>query len=228
MTETIRMVCASRWPQQEFFQRSALGRSLAASYMGVAGLELSLFPANTAGLPAVYNSVIEKARSVPSILVFLHDDLHLVDFFWTDALRQALDRFDIVGLAGNRRRVPGQPSWAYTDERTLDSPENLSGAVGHGKGFPCPVRRFGPAPAACRLMDGLFLAARSTRLVDSGLRFDPRFQFDFYDLDFCREAERLGLTMGTWPIAVVHESDGNFASPRWRQARAAYLEKWGD
>ena len=32
--------------------------------------------------------------------------------------------------------------------------------------------------------------------------------------------------MGTWPIAVVHESPGKFASPAWQTAYLEYLKKY--
>jgi GT2 family glycosyltransferase len=144
-------------------------------------------------------------------------------------LRAAVEHFDIVGLAGNRRRVARQPSWAFVDERlTWDKAENLSGRVGHGKGFPSPVSIYGPTPQKCLLMDGVLLAVRSSVLHKRGLRFDECFQFHFYDLDFCRRAEQLGVSMGTWPIAVIHESGADFGSAGWRSGLLAYVDKWGE
>ena len=64
-------------------------------------------------------------------------------------------------------------------------------------------------------------ASRVVRIIDavaSGLRFDEQFDFHFYDLDFCRQAELKGMTMGTWPISVVHESGGAYGKPAWREA----------
>jgi hypothetical protein len=58
------------------------------------------------------------------------------------------------------------------------------------------------------------------------LRFDTRFAFHFYDMDFCRQAESKGLRMGTWPISVVHESKGAFGNAAWQQAYGRYLEKY--
>jgi len=89
----------------------------------------------------------------PAILVFVHDDVYLCDFFWRGRLREAVERFDIVGLAGNRRRMPRQPSWLFTDVRfNWDEREYLSGAIGHGQGFPCSnisVQVFACNPVSC-------------------------------------------------------------------------------
>ena len=223
----IRFVVATRSSFDNFFTETALGRSLAL-YYPLGGIQVRVFESNTAGLPTVYNQAIEEARTQPALLVFCHDDLHLCDFFWADRLREGIQRYNIVGLAGNLRRVPRQPGWAFIDEKlTWDARENLSGVVGHGDGFPSSnISVFGPSGQAVKLLDGLLLACESQLLIDKGLRFDERFNFHFYDLDFCREAEKLGLSMGTWPISVVHQSSGVFGTPSWRAGYAAYMDKW--
>ena len=225
----IRLVCATRCAQENFLRDTALGRSLAV-YRHANPPELLLFDKNSTGLPKLYNAAIEQAASSPAILVFVHDDVSIVDYFWMDRLRDALARFDVVGLAGNRRRSPLQPAWAFaTPDFKWDTPEYLSGSVGHGKGFPCDeVSYFGPSGVECKLLDGLMLVADSTRLVEAGVRFDEQFDFHFYDMDFCRQAESKGLRMGTWPISVVHESAGAFNTPPWRAGYERYLRKYGE
>jgi Glycosyltransferase like family len=224
----IRLVCATREDREGFYSSTALGRSL--KLHRPAAVDVRLFPRNARGLPAVYNMAIAESAPEPAILLFVHDDVHLCDLHWADNLRRALGEFDIVGLAGNRRRVPRQPGWAFVDEKlTLDKRAHLSGTVAHGRGFPPEiVEVFGPSGQRVTLLDGLFLAVRSETVAARSLRFDERFEFHFYDLDFCRQAERAGLRMGTWPISVVHESAGDFASDRWRRGYEVYLEKWRD
>jgi GT2 family glycosyltransferase len=223
----IRFVVATRSSFDNFFTGTALGRSLAL-YYPLGGIQVRIFENNKAGLPSVYNQAIEEAREQPALLVFCHDDLHLCDFFWADRLREGLQKYNIIGLAGNLRRVPRQPAWAFIDEKlSWDARENLSGVVAHGHGFPPPdLSVFGPSGLPVKLLDGLLLACHSHLMIEKGLRFDERFDFHFYDLDFCREAERLGLSMGTWPISVVHESSGGFGGPSWSAGYAAYMDKW--
>jgi GT2 family glycosyltransferase len=224
----IRLVCATRHAQANFLQDTALGRSLIVQRHAQAP-ELLLFDNNSTGLSTLYNAAIEQAAASPAILVFVHDDVSLNDFFWPDRIRDALREFDIVGVAGNRRRVPQQPAWAFvTRDFKWDQPEFLSGSVGHGKRYPCEISRFGPSGVECKLLDGLLLAADSTRLIASGARFDEQFKFHFYDMDFCRQAELKGLRMGTWPISLVHESEGAFGTPAWREAFDGYLRKYGE
>jgi hypothetical protein len=223
----IRLVCGTRFSDAEFHQRSALGRSLGLAYADVPGLELALFPNGNPGLPVVYNRAIRAAADNPAVLVFIHDDVHLLDFFWPDRLQLALEQFQIVGLVGNRRRAPRQPGWPFKDEWfNQDADENLSGVIAHGTGFPCAIRRLGRI-GPCKLLDGVFLAVRSTVLLENQLFFDEIFDFNCWDLDFCRQAEAKGVTMGTAPIGVLHESIGKFRTPEWVLAFRKYLDKWG-
>jgi GT2 family glycosyltransferase len=109
----------------------------------------------------------------------------------------------------------------------MDTPENLSGMVAHGTTFPPQqLSSYGPAGQQVKMLDGVLLAARSKVLQSRKLQFDERFDFHFYDLDFCRQAEAAGVSMGTWTVSAIHESIGAFGSPPWRAGYEKYLEKW--
>ena len=71
-------------------------------------------------------------------------------------------------------------------------------------------------------------AAKRSTLNGRGVRFDPRFTFHFYDMDFCRSARERGLRLGTWPICLTHQSTGAFGSEGWLKGYESYLAKWGD
>jgi hypothetical protein len=222
-----RFVVATREPAQLFPTRTALGRSL-APYLRSPSVELKLFAENRQGLPRLYNEAIREAASSPAILIFIHDDVHVIDFFWAMHVVSGLRTFDMIGLAGNRRRVPRQPSWYYVDERfTPDAAENLSGIVAHGRGFPPGgIAYYGPPGQQVKLLDGLFLAAHSDMLHAKQIEFDERFDFHFYDMDICRQAEARNLRLGTWTVSVIHESIGNFNTPSWQAGYTRYLGKW--
>jgi hypothetical protein len=231
--EKIRFVCATRLTVEQFFATAPLGRSLPfyQSFPPRQRIELRLFKSNTEGLPSVYNIAIEEARSDPAILVFIHDDVYLTDYYWAEHLHEGLTAFEMVGLAGNRRRVPRQASWMYLNGQfERDQDENLSGVIGHGDSFPNlkELSVYGPPCQQVKLLDGVMLAVRSQVLIDSGLRFDPRFTFHFYDLDFCRGAERRGIRMGTWGISIVHASAGKLGGEAWKVAYQEYLKKYGE
>ena len=224
----IEFVTATRSTAEQFKSSTALGRSLLRLRYNPT-IASRVATENTTGLPTIYNRAID-ADNEHDILVFVHDDVFIDDFFIGQRIVEGLKTFDVIGLAGTRRRLPGQHIWASVAEQGLTFDKKyLSGMLGYlVKDDPFTVRTYGPAPAACELLDGVFLAARKSKLREAGVRFDERFTFHFYDLDFCRAARNAGLRLGTWPIAVTHESGGAFSSPSWHEAKAAYFDKWGD
>jgi len=223
----IEIVSASRLDERGFWSTSALGISLRRLAFD-RRLSASVVFSNGAGLPEVYNARISPLNRA-EILVFVHDDVWLDDYFLADRLAAGLQAFDVIGVAGNRRRSPRQRAWHYISvPGHVEDPADLSGLVAHGKNPFGRVTSFGPAPAECELLDGVFIAARLRTLLDRSVRFDNLFNFHFYDLDFCRSARQAGLRLGTWPICLTHQSAGTFEAPAWTAAYDRYLQKWGD
>lgn len=227
MQPKIRFVVATRRLADDFHSHAATGRSLKL-YEFLPFLEVSLAAENRLGLPMVYNKAIEAARDDPAILVFIHDDVHLCSFYWPNEIYAALANFHLVGVAGSRIRDPMQPTWVPPPRHDSMPHEYLSGIIAHGHGFPpSSIQGFGPPCHEVRLLDGVVLIAYSEILIRSDIRFDERFEFHHYDMDLCRQLEKKGLKMGTWPISLVHESHGNFDSPEWRASCERYFAKWG-
>ncbi len=222
----LEIVSASRHSEEEFWNSCPLGISLKRIAWDGRLIPRITF-SNRCGLPAVYNERIALAED-GSILVFMHDDVWIDDYFFYQRITEGLERFDIIGVAGNRRRVDRQPAWAFKNADLIwDDRLNLSGAVAHGKHPFGRVSRYGDVPAECELLDGCFLAAKKSLLFSSGSFFDDRFEFHFYDMDFCRTARLKALRLGTWPICLTHRSGGNFGSEEWKKSYMNYLEKWG-
>ena len=225
---SITVVSATRHDKDDFYRQSALGRSLSQTYQNFP-TKPQIYFNNAKPLPVCYNDAI-AAADPEDILVFVHDDVFIVDFFWIDKLLVGFQIFDILGLAGNKRRVARQPSWAFVGEKdgkfVWDEQANLSGAIGHGTQFPCQLLVYGPLNQACKLLDGVLLATKKSTLVRNDIRFDERFDFHFYDLDFCRQAEKQNVRMGTIPLGVIHQSSGAFASAKWKKNYDKYLMKW--
>jgi hypothetical protein len=222
----MKLVIATRESASDFFKKTATGRSLAFNKPKF--IDLLLFPSNLKGLPTVYNYAIKESTNDPCILVFMHDDLHLLDYFWYHRINDGLKFFQVLGLVGNKCRAPGQPSWACKDTSfTWDKTENLSGVLGHGKQFP-PINFdiFGESRKQVKLLDGMLLAAESKTLLENNIFFDEIFKFHFYDLDFCRQAELKNISCGTWDISLMHESTGSFGTVDWKDGYKKYLEKW--
>jgi GT2 family glycosyltransferase len=223
---TIEIVSATRLSENDFYNKSALGISLRRL-----GFDRRLVPRitfnNQCGLPGIYNESISAADN-DSLLTFIHDDVWIDDYFLADRVIDGLQKYDVIGVAGNRRRVKNQPSWFFKDTITPDGSSNVTGSVAHGKTPFGPVSFFGPVPTDCELLDGVFIAAKKSILVSKGVKFDPRFDFHFYDLDFCRSARACGLRLGTWSICLTHQSGGAYGSKQWTESYHAYMEKWHD
>lgn len=223
----IEIISATRLSEPDFWEQSALGISL-RRLQHDKRLVTRLTFANLQGLPRIYNAGI-LVEGGDDVLVFVHDDVWIEDSFFADRVVEGLQTYDVIGVAGNRRRIRNQASWVYVNvDLVVDDNANLSGAVAHGEMPFSPIWYFGPAPASCELLDGVFLAARKSILAGSGVFFDPQFDFHFYDMDFCRSARKKGLRLGTWPICLTHRSTGNFHSGQWRDMYRSYIEKWGD
>ena len=175
----IRLIIATRENEDDFFKNTATGRSF--SIYNYPFLEIRLFPNNISGLPTLYNIAIAESISDPAILIFIHDDVHMLDYYWVSQIFSSLQKFDVVGLAGNKRRLSKQPAWAFVDDKfTWDKSENLSGIVGHGKGFPpSNLAVFGPPCQEVKLLDGLMLIADSKTLIQNQIKFDEQFDFHF-------------------------------------------------
>lgn len=222
----IEVVSATRLSESEFWTKSALGISLRRLSADTRLVPWIAFE-NRRGLPDLYNSRIESDDNCDT-LIFVHDDVWIDDQFLADHVIDGLKSFDVVGVAGNRRRLADQPAWCFVDDSFQpDTATSLSGRVAHDRHPFGGISVFGGVPAECELLDGLFLAARKSRLRAANIRFDPNFEFHFYDMDFCRTAKANGLRLGTWAISVTHQSTGAFGSQEWKAKHRLYQQKWG-
>ena len=227
----ITIICGTRHSMHDFAEKTPLGVSLKRLAFDKR-INARIAPGGNPGLPVVYNKALE-ASDIAEILVFIHDDVWIDDYFFADRIADGLRVFDIIGVAGNRRRVARQPSWLFgapgPDNVFTKDRENHSGAVAHGKTPFGSVDYYGETPAECELLDGVLLAAKRDALRRSAVRFDERFDFHFYDMDFCRTARAAGLVLGCCAVAITHGSVGTgLGKPDWRRNYQKYLQKWGD
>jgi GT2 family glycosyltransferase len=230
--DVITIVCATRFSKDAFWQQSMLGKSLMKLATTLDGVRVNVFFENKEGLSTVYNRVIRSCIGNPSILIFVHDDVFIYDIMFIDRIREAMKQCDIAGLAGTSVRYPKQPCWYYreyddeTQEFALTEHDVIHGTVAHGDAADFKVSYFGPLSNNVKLLDGLMLIAHSSRLTDHNVYFDEQFAFDFYDMDFCREAEAKGLTMAVIGLSAIHASIGIYNTSTWRQAYQLYVQKW--
>ena len=221
----VQLVSATRLEEAAFWNNTLLGRSLRQTQHRQ--LVARICYANRDPLAIHYNAAIDAAPA-GAVLVFCHDDLDLGPEPLGPQLEAALQRFDLVGVAGNQRHQRGQVGWWLNPRSGGWDQPFLSGALRHGTPERSQLDVFGPAPMPVELLDGVFLAARADTLRRSGVRFDPCFAFHYYDLDLCRSARRAGLSLGTWPLPLLHASGGEPWGTAWDDLQRAYLRKWGE
>lgn len=228
------MVSATQVPDAIFPDATFLGRSLARIPTHLRP-QLTMAFANSGpgavGLGDLFNRVLDQADRDTN-LVFLHDDVYLNDWFFAQRVLDALEQFDVVGVVGSTNPDLTQPSWGLRFDADLNPNGwqpglERSGALNHFDYASPKISVYGPTPLACALLDGVFLAVKTRAVKERGVRFDPRFRFHCYDIDFCRTAARSGLRLGTWPLSITHNSGGSYRSEAFKQAARLYLEKWG-
>ncbi|MFM9101191.1 MAG: hypothetical protein ACKOPS_07590, partial [Cyanobium sp.] len=114
------IVSASRLTADAFPAESLLGRSLRLPAHRTC--DTRIHTANREPLGAIYNQALEQLHP-ESLVVFCHDDVWLGEACLRTPLLEALERFDLLGVAGSRRILPGQPTWwLQPDGRTWDHP----------------------------------------------------------------------------------------------------------
>jgi hypothetical protein len=183
------------------------------------------FEHNRRGLSECYNEYLDRFAGTDWIVVLVHSDVTVADVFVREKLNDALATFDVVGLAGSAYFDIGAQTTTYA--WPVWPAQYLSGAVEHPTGNgQAAWFNLGPTPRRCVVLDGLFLAV-NMRSVGS-VRFDPRFRFHFYDLDFCLTAHRHSLALGTTNVYAQHASAGNFGTQEYEAAMREFRAKWRD
>jgi len=214
-----KFVIATPLSQIEFQEKSAI-----AIFLDKMGINAEIVYENKEGLTKIYNRFItEENRAFK--LIFVHDDVLIEDLFLFDKLNLAFEKFDIVGLAGARscNVAADHPAWHLMAPR-----EDLVGEVTHSRGGINWTTVFGKTPNRVLVLDGLFIAIDTAKLLDTNTFFDEDFEFHHYDITFCLKANSQKLKMGVYPIRVVHFGLGDsMNTPEWSQSSLKFKEKYG-
>jgi GT2 family glycosyltransferase len=186
------------------------------------------FEHNTRGLPACYNEVLAERAGRNEVIVFAHDDILIGDISLREKITGEIeDGAAIVGVAGSSVFIVSPPDritlWRHPDKRhNSGSCEFIyPGNDGIAHYVPNP---YGETPRRCVVLDGMLMAVAANRIGD--IRFDERFEFHFYDLDFCLSAHRAGLKLITTNLYTSHASKGDFGGPTFQKTQAIFREKW--
>jgi Glycosyltransferase like family len=179
---------------------------------------------NTVAISKIYNSYIESYKNVDCTLVLVHDDVLITDKNWVAKLQQALERYDVVGLAGGSNPSIRQPClWHIMCPR-----DTHSGTVGHVMDNKQFKTHFGKTGRVL-MLDGLFLAFNPKKLFEAGVRFDETCpaKFHFYDIDFSLACNKAKLKLGTINIDVTHASPGlKSFTKEWNEGQEWFLNKF--
>lgn len=180
---------------------------------------------NTESLAKLYNPFINEEEC---ITVLAHDDLLIRDKNWIEKTGEALEKYDVVGLAGGSEAKITPPCLWHL----MCPKETHRGCVSHvnenRKGT--FVTNFGKQGRVL-LLDGLFLAFKAKKIFEAGVRFDETnpAKFHFYDIDFCMDCNSKKLKLGTTYIDAVHNSHGlrNYTE-EWKSGQAWFMQKFAD
>lgn len=184
--------------------------------------DFHFFEHNRRGLPVCYNEWLERLAGQDVRLVLAHDDVMLGDVFVRDKLDEAFKTFSIAGVVGSSYFDIQLETEAYSWD--VWPAEHVSGAIEHAGRGRSQWFAFGPMPRRCVVLDGVFLAI-DMRTIGS-VRFDPRFSFHLYDLDFCLTAHCANLALGTASIPLRHLRRPEYLSEAYRRAKDEFRRKW--
>lgn len=216
-TSNYHFVVATQLNSIDFWNKSQI-----AIFLEKAGLtnQCSILFENKDGLPKVYNKFINDSY-VGKYVIFIHDDVLVEDLFWEEKLNIAFEKYDIVGLAGTKKAdLSRPPAWHLMSDR-----QEHCGEVAHSHEKQVWTTCFGPTDSRVLIMDGLFIAVNVSKLLNSGVRFDERFDFHHYDLTLCLRANKNKLKLGVTPIRVVHFGLGDSMNTlEWQKSSELFKE----
>jgi GT2 family glycosyltransferase len=181
---------------------------------------------NTEPLSKIYNKAIDFAIGENfDTLVLSHDDV-IIESDLTYKLKSAMEKFDIIGVAGTTECKLEEPALWHIMGGGFGGGK-LHGAVAHGSDSQKSMTSFGPYPKRVLLLDGVFLAIK--RNVFEKVRFDETNPagFHFYDLDYSLSCHKEGFKIGVSDIMITHASPGlrEFTS-EFDKGQKWFLEKW--
>lgn len=169
-------------------------------------------------LAEAFNGILDRA--VGDIVILCHDDMEVLDASIHDALADALQAADVVGVVG-AERISG-PAVLWAGHPWLHGGIAYPRDGGRIDATLYSLRR-GIVPGLAAL-DGVFVVVgpRARSLRFDAATFDG---FHFYDLDFTWRAHRDGLRLAVATgIRLAHLSEGAFDAS-WRRYAERFLSR---
>lgn len=161
---------------------------------------------NKTGLSKAYNKFLFD-NPIYDIVIFVHDDVSIVDGLILEKIEEAHKSYDIVGIAGGVNPIIREPALWHLMCGGFGP--NLRGAAGHylpdGQSS---VTYFGQTPARVALIDGVFMSVNVKRIKEAQWKFNENYDFHHYDLSSSLDANKKKLKLGVTPIDIIHASPG--------------------
>jgi GT2 family glycosyltransferase len=194
------------------------------SLQKIGDIDIDIECENTKGLGKYYNNCIKKHSDSDSI-VFVHDDVDIINSDLSYQLLEGFKKYDVIGVAGCvSPKIIEKNLWHWM----AGDRNNCRGIAGHPvdeKSF--FVTSFGATPSRVTVIDGVFMALNTKRILSTGTFFDEEFNFHHYDIDFSLTCNANGIKIGVCPILINHQSPGlkEFDST-WDASNLKFINKW--
>jgi len=181
--------------------------------------------ADARSLAEGYNRGVQYASG--DTLMFCHDDIRFLNSSIPAIVRQDLQCFDIVGVAGTTKLVAGKwyaAGLPFTHGQVIHSSESPSGDC-------YQLCCYGPdsdiaVVKGIQALDGLFLSVN--RSVFDRVQFDSQLfdGFHLYDLDFTYSAYLMGMQIAVdYRIPLLHYSGGSY-DHHWKRYEQRFIQKY--
>jgi hypothetical protein len=208
---TFSIVCATKNPKynSETLQQNYVKWELSLARLSKEFIFNShIYYDNIQGLSSIYNDSFEHIDT--DYIICIHDDVVVNDLDIFSKIKKYSQEFDIMGVAGGCNfsfKRHARLSWMSV----LNQQTDLAGAVQHrmskeGEPEVFSTCCYGAYPRKVFSIDGLIMIFN--KKAYKTVRFDPQFEFDFYDLDLCFNAYKQQLKVGVIPLSVTHYSKG--------------------
>jgi len=188
----------------------------------------TIFKKYNMGIDALLNQNIEDNE----IIVFVHEDIGIVDNLFIEKVETLFSEKPDVGLAG----IAGTNEFTERGGWWMNVSDKLRGHLIQGQdATPGQGQHLVKGPIGFYndvvAIDGCIMMVRS-KLLKDGLRFDNDtfdVENDFYDIDFGLQVLEKSFDIAVADILVFHNSmgKGSLKEP-WHKAKEKLIKKWKD
>ncbi len=189
------------------------------------GKKESIFTKYNAGVEAV----LKNGLAPEDIIVFVHEDVKLIDVLFQQKIEMLFNEKKDIGLVG----IAGTTEFTDRGGWWMNTPDKLRGhliqEMEAGQETHLVKGTLGYYDDLV-IVDGCILMTTGKHILE-GIRFDQETYDgnDFYDVDFCFEFLKRGYKVAVADILIHHKSQGKGSLEKpWHDAKEKFVEKWKD